>query len=230
MNVKHIKFKFVAATAVTVAVVALVAGLVHFVPVWASSADGGSDNDFSIKVEAATGPDPASQPTGSGSADDPVKVHLVDPFSTQQQQWNVTVTSNKNQVGRVHIKFVDTDPNRKIKGRDTPTSVNNTGAFPTVKYYPDLFTQMRFSVFNGTTQLWTDKLGTDGPIDLPNKDANNPAKPGYVEAKLPVTMKKGDTQTFVVKEFIDSSIAKDDMYVYNGTTTGLTLLVKGETR
>jgi hypothetical protein len=230
MNRKHIQHNYAKTALAVTIILAMLAILISSRFVWADGNSGVGDNDFSIKVEAGTGPNPSSKPTGSGDSNDPVKVHLADPFSTQQQQWNIIVTSNKNQVGKIYIKFVDSDPNRKIKGRSTPTSVNGTGSLSDVKYYPDLFTQMRFSVSNGTNQLWSDKLGTDGALDLPNKDANNPAKPGYLEAKLPVNMNKGDTRTFVVREYIDTSIAKDDLYVYNGTSTGLTLLVKGETR
>ncbi|KFI45090.1 hypothetical protein GA0061078_0847 [Bifidobacterium bohemicum] len=226
----YIKLRFAVPAAVVLAVVALVTGLVLSGTVWANGADGAGDNDFNIRVEAATGPDPASKPSGSGTVNDPVKVRLVDPLSTESQQWNVIVTSTKNQVGRISIKFVDTNPNMKIKGRDLPTSGNVGGTLPNNRYYPDLFTQMRFSVFNGSTRLWTGELGTDGNIDLSDERANNPAKPGYLQVKLPVSMRKGETRTLVIKEYIDTTIAKDDMNVYNGTTTGLMLLVKGETR
>jgi hypothetical protein len=230
MNKNVMKPKYVIGAMIVVVALALVMALISSGVVWANGTDGSGDNDFDIKVEAATGPDPASKPSGSGAQDDPVKVHLVDPFSTELQQWNVTVTSTKNQVGRISIKFVDTDPNMKVKGKDLPTSDSNSGTLPNFRYYPDLFTQMRFTIYDGDTRLWTDKLGTEGGINLSDPNADNPAKPGYLQARLPVSLKKGETKTFVIKEYIDTTISKDDMNVYNGTTTGLTLLVKGETR
>ncbi|RBP97463.1 hypothetical protein CRD60_06775 [Bifidobacterium aemilianum] len=196
----------------------------------ATGEEGATDNDFVIKVEAATGNGPNSKPTGTGSADDPVKVQLVDPFSSGQQQWNIKVTASQNQVGRIAFKFMDPDPNLKVKGKFVPTSAVAAGTLPNYSYYPDLFTQMRFTIYDGGQQLWTGKLGTDGAEDPSNPAANNPAAPGWLETKIPVSLQKGQTKTFIVKQFIDTTLSKDELFVYNGTTTGLNILVKGETR
>lgn len=230
MNRKRVRLKFSNGALVVMITLTLLAVLISSRLVWANETDGGSDNDFNIGIEAATGPDPAMKPAGSGSMDDPIKIKLADPFSSERQQWNVTVTSSSNQVGMIDIKFVDTDPNMKVKNRGMPTSITGDGSFPNAMFYPDLFTQMRFSIYDGTTQLWTGKLGTDGPLDPYDPNGNNPAAPGYLEAKLPVSLKKGESKTLVIKEYIDTTIPKDEMNAYNGTTTGLTLIVKGETR
>ncbi|WEV63931.1 hypothetical protein [Bifidobacterium sp. ESL0732] len=188
-----------------------------------------TDTDFDVDIQAATGVTPQSK--GTGSSDDPIVIDLVDPLSIGTQHWNVTVKSLGNDVGSLQMKFLDPDPNMKIKYKQLPTSASNgSTAAMNYSYYPDLFTQLRFSVFDGSQQLWTGRLGTEGDLNLGDPAANNAKAPGWLSARIPVSLHAGESKTYQVNLYVDSPMSKDQLAAYNGTTTRLGLIVKGETR
>lgn len=186
------------------------------------------DTEFKVTVTAAQkdGTDPVS----TGEAGKPIAVNLRDAFSSGPQTWTVGVSSVKQEMGRLSIKFVDTDPDRKVKEHLAPTSVGQNSPL-NVRYYPDLFTQLRFEVLDGDNKVWDGKLGTDGEIQLGDPNKNEPAKPGYLKMSMPLDLKPGDPERkLTLRVYVDSTLSKDDLSAYNGTTTGLSLIVKGETR
>lgn len=186
------------------------------------------DTEFKVTVTAAQkdGTDPVS--TGEGGK--PIAVDLRDAFSSGPQTWTIGVSSVKQEMGRLSIKFVDTDPDRKVKEHMSPTSLGQSGPLNT-RYYPDLFTQLRFEVLDGSNKVWDGKLGTDGEINLDDPARNAPAKPGYLKMSMPLKLKPGDLEhKLTLRVYVDSELAKEDLSAYNGTSTGLSLIVKGETR
>lgn len=212
-------------------IVALAASAMLVCGATVSSASGptSTGTDFDVDIQAATGPNPQSK--GTGSSDDPIIIDLVDPLSSGTQHWNVTVKSLGNDVGSLQMKFLDPDPNMKIKYKQLPASATN-GSIDQMNYayYPDLFTQLRFSVSDGSRQLWTGKLGTEGNLNLSDPAANNAKAPGWLSARVPAPIHAGESKTYQVNVYVDSPMSKDQLAAYNGTTTRLGLIVKGETR
>ncbi|MEK0305969.1 hypothetical protein [Bifidobacterium favimelis] len=185
------------------------------------------DTEFKVSVTAAQvdGTDPVS----TGVSGEPIAVDLRDAFSSGPQTWTIGVSSLKGEMGRLTIKFMDTDPNRKVKAHMSPTSMGEPGPLNN-RYYPDLFTQLHFEVLDGERKVWDGKLGTDGEIQLEDPSKNNPSRPGYLKMSMPVDLKPGDAEhTFTMRVYVDSTMDKDELTAYNGTTTGLSLVVKGET-
>lgn len=186
------------------------------------------DTEFKVSVTAAQAD--GTNPVSTGEAGKPIPVNLRDAFSGGPQTWTIGVSSVKQEMGRLSIKFVDTDPDRKVKEHMSPTSMGDTGPMND-RYYPDLFTQLRFDVIDGSNKVWSGKLGTDGEIQLADPTKNNPSKPGYLRMSMPLDLKPGDAEhKLTLRVYLDSTMDKDALAAYNGTTTGLSLIVKGETR
>lgn len=186
------------------------------------------DTEFKVSVTAAQAD--GTNPVSTGNAGEPIPVDLRDAFSSGPQTWTIGVSSVKQEMGRLSIKFVDTDPNRKVKEHMSPTSMGQAGPMNN-RYYPDLFTQLRFEVMDGGRKVWDGKLGTDGEVKLDDPSMNNPSKPGYLKMSMPFDLKPGDAERkLTLRVYVDSEFDKDSLSAYNGTTTGLSLIVKGETR
>lgn len=186
------------------------------------------DTEFKVSVTAAQAD--GTDPVSTGEAGKPIAVDLRDSFSSGPQTWTIGVSSVKEEMGRLSIKFVDTDPDRKVKEHLAPTSLGATGPMNS-RFYPDLFTQLRFEVLEGSNKVWEGKLGTDGEIKLDDPNRNAPAKPGYLKMSMPFELKPGDPERkLTLRVYVDSELDKNDLSAYNGTTTGLSLIVKGETR
>lgn len=190
----------------------------------------GASDDTEFKVTVTAAQADGTDPVSTGEAGKPIAVNLRDSYSSGPQTWTIGVSSVKQEMGRLSIKFVDTDPDRKVKEHLTPTSVGQNGPLEH-RYYPDMFTQLRFEVLDGDNKVWDGKLGTDGEIKLDDPNANAPAKPGYLKMNMPLDMKPGGPERkLTLRVYMDSVLDQDDLSAYNGTTTGLSLIVKGETR
>lgn len=188
-----------------------------------------TDTEFKVSVTAAQ-VDDVNQ-VSSGSVDEPIIVTLRDSYATGPQEWSVKVSSIGPDVGALNIRISDPDPNNKIKEHLSPVSVDNTNPMNN-QFFPDLFTQLRFEVWDGDQKIWNDKLGTDGEIQLTDPSKNNPAAPGYLKLRVPVRSQPGgqSEKTLKMVSYVDSTLDKDSLAAYNGTTTGVSIRIKGETR
>lgn len=142
-----------------------------------------ADTEFKVSLTAAQ-VDEVNQ-VSSGSGQEPITVTLRDSYATGPQEWSLTVTSVGSDIGALNIKIMDPDPNNKIKEHLSPASVDNTNPMNN-QYFPDMFTQLRFEDWDVGQKIWTDKLRTDGDIELTDSSKNNPSAPGYLRLRVPV--------------------------------------------